>query len=130
MAEASRAAAPGGVDAVIVAIGDVAAIEAGVAALAPRGRCVIIGAPPTGAMLSIDPHALRAEEKVLMGSSYGSCNPPVDFPLFIDLYMNGRLALDELVSRTYRLEEINEAFANLAAGRDLRGLIVFDGAEG
>lgn len=61
-----------------------------------------------------------------MGSSYGSCNPPADFPMFIDLYQSGRLALDDLVSRIYRLSEINEAFENLASGKDLRGLIVFD----
>jgi Zn-dependent alcohol dehydrogenase len=130
MAEAIRAATDGGADVVIVAVGSTDAIEQGVEALAPGGKCVVIGAPPTGAMVSIDLHALRAEEKALLGCSYGSCNPPVDFPMFIDLYQSGRLALDSLVSRIYRLPEINEAYENLARGEDLRGLIVFDeGAE-
>jgi Zn-dependent alcohol dehydrogenase len=46
--------------------------------------------------------------------------------MFIDLYQAGRFALDAIVSRVYRPEEINEAFENLANGRDLRGVIVFD----
>jgi S-(hydroxymethyl)glutathione dehydrogenase/alcohol dehydrogenase len=119
-----------GADVVIVAVGSTDAIEQGVDALAPGGTCVIIGAPPTGARLSIDPHALRAEEKALLGCSYGSCNPPADFPLFIELFQAGRLPLDRLVSREYRLSEINEAYANLASGQDLRGLIVFDEEAG
>jgi Zn-dependent alcohol dehydrogenase len=127
LADGIRAATDGyGADVVIVAVGSTDAIEQGVEALAPGGTCVIIGAPPTGARLSIDPHALRAEEKALLGCSYGSCNPPADFPLFIELFQAGRLPLDRLVSREYRLSEINEAYANLASGQDLRGLIVFD----
>ena len=128
MADGIRAAADGGADVVIVAVGSTDAIEQGVDALAPGGTCVIIGAPPTGARLSIDPHALRAEEKALLGCSYGSCNPPADFPLFIELFQACLLPLDRLVSREYRLAEINDAYANLASGQDLRGLIVFDEA--
>ena len=109
-----------------MAVGATLAVEQGVAALGPGGKCVVVGAPPTGAMLSIDPHGLRAQEKALLGCSYGSCNPPIDFPLFIDLYKAGRFKLDAMFSRVYRPEEINEAFDNLANGRDLRGVIVFD----
>lgn len=126
VADAIAAITDGGVDAVIVAVGAALAVEQGVAALGPGGKCVVVGAPPTGAMLSIDPHGLRAQEKALLGCSYGSCNPPVDFPLFIDLYKAGRFKLDAMFSRVYRPEEINEAFDNLANGRDLRGVIVFD----
>jgi S-(hydroxymethyl)glutathione dehydrogenase/alcohol dehydrogenase len=126
MAEAIRSESGGGVDVVIVAVGSSVAIEQGVAALNPGGKCVIIGAPPTGAMLSIDPHALRAGEKMLMGCSYGSCNPPVDFPKLVEMFQSGRFKVDEMVSRRYALSEINEAYENLASGKDLRGLIVFD----
>lgn len=125
-ADAIASATGGGADAVIVAVGSTLAVEQGVAALGPGGKCVVVGAPPTGAMLSIDPHSLRAQEKALLGCSYGSCNPPVDFPMFIDLYRAGRFALDTIVSRVYRLDELNEAFDNLAQGNDLRGVVVFD----
>jgi S-(hydroxymethyl)glutathione dehydrogenase/alcohol dehydrogenase len=47
----------------------------------------------------------------------------------IGLFQSGRFKIDEMVSRRYALDEINEAYENLAAGKDLRGLIVFDGAE-
>jgi S-(hydroxymethyl)glutathione dehydrogenase / alcohol dehydrogenase len=126
VADAIAAATGGGADAVIVAVGATLAVEQGVAALGPGGKCVVVGAPPTGAMLSIDPNALRAQEKALLGCSYGSCNPPADFPMFIDLYQSGRFALDAIVSRVYRLDELNEAFDNLAQGKDLRGVVVFD----
>lgn len=129
IAEAVRSATGGGADVVIVAVGNSLAIEQGVEALAPGGKCVVVGAPRSGEKITIDPHGLRGDERVVMGSSYGSCNPPLDFPMFIELYESGRLPLDELVSRTYRLSEINEAFENLAAGKDLRGLVVFDKAE-
>ena len=113
----------GGVDAVIVAVGSTSAVEQGVAALGPGGKCVIIGAPPTGAMLAIDPHALRSQEKALLGCSYGSCNPPVDFPMFIDLYLEGRLDLDGFVSETIGIEGIEEAFERME-----RGDLSMDGA--
>lgn len=129
VAEAIRAETDGGADVVIVAVGNSLAIEQGVEALCPGGKCVVVGAPPSGETLSIDPHSLRGDEKMIMGSSYGSCNPPLDFPMFIELYRSGRFAIDDLVSRVYALTEINEAFENLAMGNDLRGLIVFDEPE-
>ncbi len=128
MAESIRSESGGGVDVVIVAVGSCVAIEQGMAALNPGGKCVVIGAPPSGAMLSIDPHSLRAGEKMLMGCSYGSCNPPVDFPKLVELLQSGQFKVDETISRRYALSEINEAYENLASGKDLRGLIVFDGA--
>jgi S-(hydroxymethyl)glutathione dehydrogenase/alcohol dehydrogenase len=128
MAEAIRAEGGGGVDVVIVAVGSCVAIEQAMAALNPGGKCVVIGAPPTGAMLRIDPHSLRAGERILMGCSYGSCNPPVDFPKLVEMFQSGRFKVDEMVSRRYALSEINEAYENLASGKDLRGLIVFDDA--
>jgi S-(hydroxymethyl)glutathione dehydrogenase/alcohol dehydrogenase len=57
---------------------------------------------------------------------YGSVRPDLDFPKLVDLYMQGRLKIDELVSRTYRLEEINEGFAALRTGQVARGVITFD----
>ena len=56
-----------------------------------------------------------------MGCSYGSCNPPVDFPKLVDLFQNGQFKVDEMVSRRYALSEINDAYENLAAGKDLPG---------
>ena len=65
-------------------------------------------------------------ERKLVGSFFGSALSRVDMPRILNLYRAGRVMLDELVTRTYRLEAINEAFAELEAGRNLRGVVVFD----
>ncbi|HRW09053.1 MAG TPA: zinc-binding dehydrogenase, partial [Caldilineaceae bacterium] len=65
-------------------------------------------------------------EKRLVGSYYGSCNPREDMPKLLALYDEGKLKLDELISQTYRLDQINQAFADLESGQNARGVILFD----
>ena len=74
----------------------------------------------------ITPYMMALQEKCIRGTMYGSVRPDLDFPRLVDLYMQGRLKIDELVSRTYRLEEINEGFAALRTGQVARGVITFD----
>jgi Zn-dependent alcohol dehydrogenase len=114
-----------GLDHAVVAVGSIQALEQAIAALAPAGQAVLLGHPPTGATTTFAPRQLLQGERRLIGSMYGSTNPPVDFPRFAELYLAGRLRLDELVSRRYSIEEANEAFRALAAGELARGLIVF-----
>jgi S-(hydroxymethyl)glutathione dehydrogenase/alcohol dehydrogenase len=64
--------------------------------------------------------------KRLQGSLYGTTNARNDIPLLTRLYRSGALMLDELITRTYPLEEINQAFADMKAGRNLRGVIVYE----
>jgi S-(hydroxymethyl)glutathione dehydrogenase/alcohol dehydrogenase len=87
------------------------------------GTTVIIGIPPSGAEISIPGGPLA---KTLKGSHYGSARPAIDFPRLVDLYMQGRLKLDQMANRTYHLEEINEAFDALARGENARGVVIFD----
>ena len=68
---------------------------------------------------------LTRQEKTVTGCYYGSANPARDFPLYADLYRRGLLDLDRLVSRTYALEQINAAYADMLGGEIARGLIVF-----
>jgi S-(hydroxymethyl)glutathione dehydrogenase / alcohol dehydrogenase len=89
------------------------------------GTVVAVGIPPVGATADLPAPSLPREEKVVTGSFYGSCRPAVDMPLVIDLYMEGRLDLAALVSRTFALEQINEAFAAMNAGEVARGVIAF-----
>jgi Zn-dependent alcohol dehydrogenase len=125
--EALRGLAPGGVDHAIVAVGDVRAMVQAIESLGPLGRCVVLGNAPTDSPpLAFDSHLLLRGERSIIGSVYGSSNPAVDFPRFLDLYRAGTLKLDELVGRRYTLTQANEAFAALAAGEPGRGLIVFD----
>ena len=89
------------------------------------GTVVAVGLPPEGLTADLPAPDLPRTEKVVTGSFYGSCNPPVDMPKVIDLYMEGRLPLDRLVTKTYPLDEINEAFAAMNAGEVARAVIVF-----
>jgi S-(hydroxymethyl)glutathione dehydrogenase / alcohol dehydrogenase len=86
---------------------------------------VAIGIPPADEEARIPGPRLSREEKIVTGSLYGSCRPHVDMPLVLDLYMEGRLPLDRLVTRTYPLEKINDAFAAMGAGEVARAVIVY-----
>ena len=113
-----------GVDCAVVAVGSLTAIERAWASLAPGGVCVVVGRVPTGSRISIDPDLLVAERR-LTGSIYGSVRPSEDFPRLVDAYLDGHLLIDELITRRYALDDVNEAHRALAAGENLRGLMVF-----
>jgi S-(hydroxymethyl)glutathione dehydrogenase/alcohol dehydrogenase len=84
---------------------------------------VQIGLSAEGETGSISPFELALSEKTLKGSFMGSSRPRVDMPRLLDLYRLGRLDLDRLVTRTYRLDEINEAYDDLQRGVLARGVI-------
>jgi S-(hydroxymethyl)glutathione dehydrogenase/alcohol dehydrogenase len=64
-------------------------------------------------------------EKTIKGALFGSSNPRHDIPRYLELYRLGELKLDELVTREYRLEDINEGYQDMIEGRNIRGLIRF-----
>ncbi len=100
---------------------------AGVAyrAIGRGGVAVVVGVAKPGDSTSVRTMTLPFEEKTLTGSYFGSCVPRVDFPRMLALYMAGRLKLDELITRRYRIDEAPQAFADLEAGKNARGVIVF-----
>ncbi len=75
--------------------------------------------------MPINPTALVLLEKTVQGTFYGSCNVGRDIPRFLAMAREGALDLDGLVTRTYALDEVNDAVADLAAGRNIRGVIEF-----
>jgi Zn-dependent alcohol dehydrogenase len=77
-------------------------------------------------MTTVRTGSLTFEEKTLTGSYFGSARPRQDFPRLLALYREKRLKLDELITRRYRIDEAPQAFADLAEGRNARGVIVFD----
>ncbi len=133
--DASRESAPEaikritgrGADYAIVAAGDVRAIHDAWASLAPGGTCVVIGLPPIGQKIELDPFSLVAfgHERRLIASRYGSARIFEDFPRLVDLYLAGVLRIDELITHRYTPDEANEAFRALAAGEHARALIMF-----
>ncbi|MGX6446495.1 Zn-dependent alcohol dehydrogenase [Patulibacter sp. S7RM1-6] len=64
--------------------------------------------------------------KNVKGSLFGDCNPTVDIPRILGLYQNGDLKLDEIVTRTYRLDQINEGYEDLLNGKNIRGVVVHE----
>ena len=106
-----------------VGFGEVAAQAYG--CLGKGGKAVVVGVAPLKDMTTIRTASLTFEEKTLTGSYFGSARPRQDFPRLISLYRSGRLMLDQLITKTYGIEEAPQAFADLAEGRNARGVILF-----
>lgn len=87
-----------------------------------RGVTVFVGHAPDNTPLDLDAKIL-GPEKMVIGSLYGSCNPRIDFPRMFSLYKAGKLQLDELVTRVYPLEQVNEAFDALGRGEVARSVL-------
>nr|WP_226759605.1 alcohol dehydrogenase catalytic domain-containing protein [Arthrobacter sp. SO3] len=112
-------------DAVIEAAGHPRALEAAIALTAPGGITVTVGLPAPGQPASIDPLALTAEARTIVGSYLGSAVPEHDIPIYEELWRSGQLAVEGLVSDTIPLEEINRAMDTLDGGHALRQIITF-----
>jgi S-(hydroxymethyl)glutathione dehydrogenase/alcohol dehydrogenase len=86
---------------------------------------VVVGVAKPSDSTAIRTMTLPFEEKTITGSYFGSCVPRVDFSRMLALYLKGELKLEELITRRYRIDEAPQAFADLAAGRNARGVILF-----
>jgi NDMA-dependent alcohol dehydrogenase len=107
-----------------IGYGEVVAQAYGV--LRKGGMAVVVGVASQKDTTSIRTASLTFEEKTLTGSYFGSARPREDFPRLLALYRNKRLKLDELITRTYTIDEAPQAFADLVAGRNARGVIIFE----
>ena len=113
-----------GADVVFEAIGNPSIQEACLDAVRPGGELVLVGISPMGTGTNFPSALLTRQEKRVIGCYYGSANPARDFPFIAQLYLDGKLDLDRLVSKSYRLEEINQAYEDLLQGRLARGVIL------
>jgi S-(hydroxymethyl)glutathione dehydrogenase/alcohol dehydrogenase len=132
--EAARLAAAAnpvarGADAVIVAVGNLTSqvISEAFRATGRGGTLVIAGLShdPLELNVQLPGTLLAASERRVIGSFFGSCTPVRDVPLLLQLFQRGQLELDQLVSRHYALEEVRAGYADLARGRNVRGVIEF-----
>ena len=114
----------GGPDYAFEVVGSPEAVSQAWDMVGAGGQVIVIGMVPFGSKVSIDGRAFM-RDKILRGCVYGSARPLVDMPRMVDLYMAGKLKIDQLVSRTYPLEGINEAFAALKNGEVARSIIKF-----
>ncbi len=113
-----------GADTVFEAVGRGATIDTAVKATRRGGVTCVVGAAMPSETVTLSAYDLFMNAKTLVGCQYGSVVPGRDFPLLLDLWRSGRMPLDRLVSRRVALDEVNDAFADLTAGRGLRTVIV------
>ena len=93
--------------------------------LAPRGLATIVGVIPAGQKLELAAGHFFVEKR-MQGSYMGSNRFQQDVPRYLELYRQGRLNLDDMVSRRVRLEDVNDAFRAMEAGEVTRTVLTFD----
>lgn len=118
-----------GVDHAFEAVGLPSLIRQSIESLGIRGTATIVGVPPAGATLEFPLEAIRPECRI-QTSRMGSNRFRIDIPMYLELYRQGRLKLDDLVTRTGPLDDVNEAFRAMKAGEVARSVLVFDPREG
>jgi S-(hydroxymethyl)glutathione dehydrogenase/alcohol dehydrogenase len=115
----------GGVHHAFEAIGLKATAEAAFGMLRVGGTATVVGLLPIGAKVEVSGLSLIGERK-LQGSRMGSNRFRVDMPRLVDLYLQGRLDLDNLISARIGLDQVNEGFAAMRSGEVARSVIIFD----
>ena len=113
-----------GVDHAFDAVGSARTVRQAYDVLARAGKLVVLGIAREEVSLPLGP--LVFEERQVLGSFYGSGRPREDIPALAEMYVRGKLKLDELLTRRYRLEQINEAYAALDRGEVARSVVVFE----
>jgi S-(hydroxymethyl)glutathione dehydrogenase/alcohol dehydrogenase len=113
-----------GVDVVLEAAGSPAGFRAAVEAVRPGGEVVWLGKTDVEHEVAFRWGSLMAEKRIRR-SSYGGARPARDFPLLARAYLDGRLYLDELITRHIGLAEINDGFSALQSGEAIRSVVMF-----
>ena len=123
--EQIRELTSGGVEYAFELAGSVRALDLAYKITRRGGTTVTAGLPPPTATLALSPVNLVAEERTLKGSYIGTCVPSRDIPRYIELFRQGRLPVDRLMTGKLELEDINRGFDLLHEGKAVRQVIVF-----
>ncbi|MBA3741446.1 NDMA-dependent alcohol dehydrogenase [Sporichthya sp.] len=118
-----------GADSSIVTVGVTTGehIAEAFAAIGKGGTTVVTGiGPMTAVGIPVSAVDLTLNQKRLQGSLYGACAPSADVHQQLALYRSGKLKLDELITTTYKIDEISKAYEDLHAGKNIRGVVLFD----
>jgi len=119
-----------GADSCIVCVGVTqgAHIAQGIDSIRKAGTCVVTGLPRAADDVSIpiSSRHLTLYQKRLQGSLFGASSPSKDIPFMLDLYRQGRLKLDELITTRYSLDQINDGYADMRAGTNIRGVVIHE----
>jgi len=111
-------------DAVFVTVGAIPAYESAPRYLSRKGKMVMVGMPHSGANASYEPVVIAALGQSMIGTKMGDVVLRRDIPWLIDLYQQGRLKLDELISGRWSLDQINEAIADTKTGAARRNVVL------
>ncbi|MBN9108627.1 MAG: NDMA-dependent alcohol dehydrogenase [Pseudonocardia sp.] len=117
-----------GADVAIVCVGVTTPdhIASAFAAIRKGGTAVVTGLGKGSTVgIPVSPVELALFEKKLLGSLYGSCVPTWDIPMLLDLYDQGRLKIDEFITRRYPLDRVNDGFAGMHAGESVKAIVEF-----
>ncbi len=114
-----------GVNVAIEAVGSPVTYEQAFYARDHAGTVVQVGVPSPDMKIELPLIEVFGRGGSLKSSWYGDCLPSRDFPMFIDLYLQGRLDLDKFVSETISIEDVEEAFQKMQRGEVLRSVVVF-----
>ncbi|WP_328676543.1 Zn-dependent alcohol dehydrogenase [Streptomyces sp. NBC_00322] len=123
-ADGVRDILPTGADHVFECVGHVGLIRQAIELLDRRGQAILLGMPSATAEASFVPAAMFLDKSIL-GCRYGSSRPQHDIALYAELYRQGRLLLDELVTETYPVEDFAKAADDAHHGRVARGVLTF-----
>ena len=115
----------GGPEYVFDSVGSAQTISQALQAACPGGTAVIIGLHAAKVEAPVSPAVLVLQNKKLLGSFMGSIRPRLDLPMLMQLYLAGRLALDDLITKRYPLEQVGQAFDDMESGKVARGVLVF-----
>jgi S-(hydroxymethyl)glutathione dehydrogenase/alcohol dehydrogenase len=111
----------GGADYAFEAVGNLKVIQQALDAIGAGGSLTIVGVPKIGSRLDFVVHALY-QNKAILGCRYGTARPRRDFAMLADLYLGGRLKIDELITRRYVLRDFQTALDSLKQGELARGV--------
>ena len=123
--EALRDLTDGGPDFVFEAIGRSSTAELAISALPVGGTAVLVGMTPLGERASFEVYPFVDGSRRILGSNYGFAEPSIDFPRYAAWVAEGRLPVDRLIDRRIALDDIEDAFAAMRAGRYVRQVITF-----
>jgi S-(hydroxymethyl)glutathione dehydrogenase/alcohol dehydrogenase len=123
--EAIKELSGGGVDYAFEAVGVKKLAEQCFECIKPGGTATIIGMIPVGQKVELDGPKFLTERKI-QGTNMGSNRFRIDMPRYVDYYLQGRLNLDDMISRRGKLEDVNEAFRAMKAGEVARTVLMFE----
>jgi S-(hydroxymethyl)glutathione dehydrogenase/alcohol dehydrogenase len=123
--DAIRDLTDGGPDFVFEAIGRAATVELAISALPPGGTAVLVGMTPIGERGSFEVYPFVDGSRRILGSNYGFAEPTIDFPRYAEWARDGRLPVERLIDRRIGLDDLEDAFQAMRAGRHVRQVIAF-----